>query len=108
MVTYALSHETKLPHRSLGRRMGPPQPLPPCFKEEGARTPKDTQSTQDLERRLLLAQERMPLAIFAPRLPAVENRLPLVQEVAHRRNLRAAQRGAARVLAEATKEKLPA
>ena len=32
-MTYAPPHETKLPHRCVGRRMGPPQALPPCSKE---------------------------------------------------------------------------
>src|SRR4051794_16294716 len=51
----------------------------------------------------------MSLATFAPRLPAMEDRLPLVQEeVAHRRYLRAAQSGPARALANATGEILTA
>jgi hypothetical protein len=106
MVTYAPPHETKLPDRSIRRRMGPPLPLHTCSKEAGASA--DTRPTRDSERRLLLAQERVSLAASAPRLPAVENRLPLVQEMAHRRNLQAAQRGATRALANAIGKKLPA
>src|SRR5215218_9548818 len=57
------------------------------------------------KRRLLLAQERLPLATFAPRLPAVEDRLPLVQKMAYRRCVGAAQPDAVRALAGTTGEK---
>jgi putative transposase len=39
-VAYAPPHETKLPYRSIGRRMGPAQALPPCSNEAGAGCPK--------------------------------------------------------------------
>src|SRR5215208_7171821 len=71
-----------------------PQALPVCSKEARTGASKGTQPTQDPKRRLLLAQERLaqerlPLATFAPRLPAVEDRLPLVQKMAYRRSVRA-------------------
>src|SRR5215208_3383102 len=85
-----------------------PQALPVCSKEARTGASKGTQPTQDPKRRLLLAQEWLPLATFASRLPAMEDRLQLVQKVAHRRYLRVAQSGPARALANATGEILTA
>jgi putative transposase len=69
--------------------------------------PGSTRLTGDPERRLLLRpKERLPMAAFAPRLPAfLEVRLRLVQEVvAHRREVGAPERWAARALALAGRE----
>ena len=55
--------------------------------------------------RLLRAQEWLPLVAAAPRLPALEDRLRVVQEMAHRRNVGASEHRAARALAGTTGEK---
>src|SRR5919107_4090671 len=52
----------------------------------------------------LSPQERMSLANAAEELPAVEDRLRLVPEVAHRRYLRAPECGAARAPEGATRQ----
>jgi putative transposase len=56
------------------------------------RTPQDSRLTADPRRCLLRAKERLPLAVAAEGFPAVEDRLRLVQEVAHRRYLAATER----------------
>ena len=64
-MTYASPHETQqISHRSVGHGMGLPQALPPCSKEARTRTSKATQPAQDPKRHLLLAQERLSLAIL--------------------------------------------
>ena len=105
-MTYAASHETQqILHRSVRPRMGLSQASPPCFEEARTGASKDTQPPRYPGRYLLRLEEWLPLAAFATLLPAVEDRLPLVQEVAHRRDLRAAKHGAARVLASTAGKK---
>src|SRR5215212_3492553 len=53
----------------------------------------------DPRRRLLRAEERLSLAMAAEGLPSLEDRLRLVQEVAHRRYLGTPERRTARTLA---------
>src|SRR5215210_6495892 len=48
---------------------------------------------------ILRLEEWLRLAIFAPRVPALEGRLLLVQEMAHRGHLRAVKRGVAQAVA---------
>src|SRR5215213_8902348 len=61
-----------------------------------ARTPQASRLTGDPRRRLLRPKERLSLAAFAPRVPALENRLRLVQAVEARRHLGALEHRAAR------------
>src|SRR5215211_2843815 len=69
---------------------------PASSRAHGTRTPQAPRLEGDPRRRLLRAKERLPVAAFAPRVPALEDRLRLVQEVAHRRDLGAPERRAAR------------
>src|SRR4051794_19861542 len=55
--------------------------LPTSEDDENPRHPRDPR------RRLLRPKEWLPLAALAPRLPAVGDRLLVVQEMAHRRDL---------------------
>jgi hypothetical protein len=52
-----------------------------------------------LKRRLLHLEKRVCLEALAPRLPSLENRPPLLQDLVHRRYLGAAKCGTARALA---------
>src|SRR5215210_8164449 len=63
-------------------RAGAAPPYPGEARETEA--PHDP---RDPKRRLLRAEERLPVADVADGLPALEDRLPLLQEVAHRRDL---------------------
>jgi hypothetical protein len=102
-MTYAPSYENyekeQVPYRSIRYRMGVPQRSPSGPREAKPGTSKATQPAPDPRRGVLCAQERLPLATFARRLPTLEDGLPLVQEMAHRVHLRAAQRCVARELA---------
>ena len=103
MVAYAARHgEQKIPHGSVRQRVALHRSTPSRAGTTG--TPQAPRLTGDPERRLLRAQERLPMAAFAPRLPALEDRLRLVQEVAHRRDVGAPERWAARALAVAGRE----
>src|ERR671916_2677338 len=62
------------------------------------RSPEDPQSTRDPRRGLLRLEERLSVEIAAPRLPTVEDRLPLLPRVASGRDLGATTRRAARAL----------
>src|SRR5829696_5605732 len=59
-------------------------------------TPQASRLTGDPRRRLLRAQERLPLATAAEGLSALEDRLRLVQEMAHRRDVGASEHRTAR------------
>src|SRR4028119_2477736 len=86
MVAYAAPHgEQKIPHRSVRQRVALHRSTPSRAGRTG--TPQASRLTGDPERRLLRPQERLSMAAFAPRLPALEVRLRLVQEVAHRRDV---------------------
>src|SRR5215211_1678327 len=90
-LTYAPHHgEQEIRPGPVRQRMGLHQALSSCAHR--ARTPQDTRFTGDPRRRLLRTQDRLPMEATAERLPALEKRLRLVQEVAHRWYLRAAQR----------------
>src|SRR5918993_1618074 len=103
MVAYAARHgEQKIPHGFVRQRVALHRSIPSRAGRTG--TPQAPRLTGDPRRRLLRAQERLPLAAFAPRLPALEDRLRLVQEVAHRRDVGAPERWAARALAVAGRE----
>src|SRR5215212_7602045 len=54
---------------------------------------------------LLHRPQRMCLAAFAPRLPALEDRPSLLQDLAHRWGMGAVECGAARALADTAGEK---
>src|SRR3712207_4370099 len=83
MVAYAPCHgEQEIPHGSIRRRVALYRPA--SARAHGTRTPQASRLKGDPRCRLLRAQERLPLALAAQRLPAVEDRLRLVQEVAHR------------------------
>ena len=95
MAYYALRHgEHQIPNRSGRRRMEMPPPA--SSRTRTARTPQAARLEGDPRRRLPRAKERLPVAAFAPRVPALEDGLRLVQEVAHRRDLRALERRFAR------------
>src|SRR5919112_705049 len=101
LVTYAMLHgdhgEQEIPHRSVRRRMEVHQPpSPPSARAHRTRTPQATRLAGDPRCGLLRSEERMPVAAFAPRVPAVEDRIRLVQEVAHRRDLGTPKRRAER------------
>src|SRR5215211_4817830 len=75
---------------------------PASARAHRAGTPQAPRLTSDPKRRLLRPKERLPLAAIAEGLSALEERLRLVQEkMAHRRDLRAPQRRAARTSAVA-------
>src|SRR5918995_103827 len=95
MVAYAARHgEQKIPHGFVRQRVALHRSIPSRAGRTG--TPQAPRLTDDPERRLLRAQERLPLAAFAPRLPALEDRLRLVQEMAHRRDVGASEHRTAR------------
>src|SRR5215217_3695062 len=96
-MTYAPEHEKELLHRSHRRRMGVFGA--PCSGCQQARTTENPHHPPDPKRGLLRAQERLSVEDATPRLPALGDRLLVVRAVAHRWNLRAAQRRAARGLA---------
>jgi hypothetical protein len=76
-VAYAPRHgEQKIPHGSVRRRMALYRPAP--TRPHRTRTPQASRLASDLRRRLLRAQKRLPLAVAAEGLPAVEDRLRLV------------------------------
>src|SRR5829696_8585024 len=77
----------------------------PPYLSQQARTTKDIQFASGPRRRLLRLEKRLRLATVAPRVPALENRLLLVQEMAHRRHLRTIKRGAARAATSHSGEK---
>src|SRR5215212_8449725 len=52
------------------------------------------------KRRLLYLEEWLSLAVTSPRVPTLEDRLPLLPRVEDQRHLRETQRGAARALAD--------
>jgi transposase len=85
LVTYAVLHgEHQIPHRSVRRGMALHQPA--ASRAHGTRTPQAPRLEGDPRCRLLLrAEERLPVAAFASRGPALEDSLRLVQQVAHRR-----------------------
>jgi hypothetical protein len=65
---------------------------PSSSRAHQRRAPQDSWLAVDPRRCLLRAKERLPLAVAAEGFPAVEDRLRLVQEVAHRRYLAATER----------------
>jgi hypothetical protein len=80
MVTYAPRHaEQKVPHGSVRPRMELHRSAP--SRAHGAGTSQDTRSACGPGRHLLCPKERLPLAAPAEGLPALEERLRLVQEV---------------------------
>src|SRR5215210_4119693 len=98
MVAYALRYgEQEIPHGSVRRRMAL-HPLA-SSRTRGARTPQASRLAADPGCRLLRAKERLSLATSAEGLPALEDRLRLVQEMAHRWDLEEPERRAARGLA---------
>jgi putative transposase len=86
MVAYAPRHgEQKIPHGSVRRRMALHQPT--SSRAHRTRTPQASRLKGDPRCRLLCAQERLSLAVAAEGLPSLEDRLRLVQEMAHRWHL---------------------
>src|SRR5918994_4114587 len=72
MVAYALHYgEQEIPYGSVRRRMA----LHRCAssRTHRARTPQASRLTGDPRRRFLRAQERLPVAAFAPGLPALDD-----------------------------------
>jgi transposase len=96
-MTYAPEHEKELRNRSHRHRMGVPRT--PHAASQQARTTEGTHLAPDPRRDLLRLEERMSLALVTARFPALGERLLVVQEVAHRRDLRASQRRPARGVA---------
>src|SRR3712207_5050860 len=94
MVAYALRHgEQEIPHRSVRRRMALHQLA--SSRAHRTRTPQASQLAGYPRRRFLRPEERLPLAVAAEGLPALENSLRLVQEVAYRWDVGAFERRAA-------------
>src|SRR5215216_5291692 len=98
MVAYAVRHgEHHLPHGFVRRRMALHQSA--SARTHGTRTSQASQLKSDPRCRLLRPEDRLPLAGATEGLPALENGLGLVQALAHRRDLGAAERRAARAAA---------
>ena len=100
-MAYAPPHgEQEIPHGSVRRQMALHRPA--SSPAHGARTPQASRLTGDPQRRFLRPQERLPLAVAAEGLPALEDGLRLVQEkVAYRWELGATECRAARAAAVA-------
>src|SRR5215203_2975615 len=81
-MAYASAHDD-LSHRPFRRRVRTHRASSALHQPE--RTPQDPRPARDPKRCLLRPEERLSLAAVAPRVPALEERLPLVQEVAHQR-----------------------
>src|SRR5215212_3324561 len=73
---------------------------------EVPRTTENPQPTPDPKRRLLHLEEWLSLALTSPRVPTLEERLPLLPSVEDQRHLRETQRGAARGAARALADML--
>src|SRR5215210_5305621 len=82
---YSSTHEKTLPNGSLRRRMELLR-TPPS-RSQRAWTTEDPRPSRDPQRHLLPAEERLPVAALAPRLPQMAHRLPLLQEMAYGRHL---------------------
>jgi hypothetical protein len=96
MVAYAARHgKQKISHGSVRRRVALHRSTPSRAGRTGA--PQAPRLTGDPRRRLLRPKERLPMAATAQGLPALEDRLRLVQEVAHRWDVGAPEHRAARV-----------
>src|SRR5215210_971094 len=74
-----------MPHGSVRRRMAFYRPA--SSPAHGRRTPQAAGLKGDPRRRLLRPKEGLPLAHAGAGLSALEDRLRLVQEMAHRRHL---------------------
>ena len=75
-MTYAPEHEKELLDRSHRRRMGASGTL--CSASQQARTTENPQQPRDPQRHLIPSKERLRLAAFASRLPALGDRLLMV------------------------------
>jgi hypothetical protein len=91
MFAYALLYaEQEIPYGCVRRGM---ELHPPASsRTDRTRSSQASRLAADPRRRLLRAKERLSLAVAAEGLPALEDGLRLVQEVAHRRYLAAAER----------------
>ena len=87
-MTYAPEHQKELLNRPHRCRMGVSQV--PSSASQQARTTQNPQHPRDTRRALLCAKERLSLATLAARVSALGDGLLLVQEVANRRDFRAA------------------
>src|SRR5215208_2645777 len=67
---------------------------------EVPRTTENPQPSRDPKRRLLYLEKWLSLAVTSPRVPTLEDHLPLLPRVEDQRHLRETQRGAARALAD--------
>src|SRR3954470_20745251 len=83
---YSSTHEKEVPHGSIRPRMELHRT--PHASPQGTRTAQDPQPSRDPKRRLLPPKKRLPVASTAARLSSMAHRLPLLQEMAHRRHLR--------------------
>jgi hypothetical protein len=82
MVAYALRYgEQEIPHGSVRRRMALHQPA--SSRAHRARTSQASRLTVYSQRRFLRAQERLPVAAFAPRVPALVVRFEEGKAVEH-------------------------
>jgi transposase len=78
-MTYASEHEKELLNRSHRRRMELLRASRPSA--QGARTAEDSHDPRDPQRHLLRRKERLSLEATSPRLPALGNRLLVVQKI---------------------------
>src|SRR5215207_493786 len=67
---------------------------------EVPRTTENPHPSRDPKRRLLHLEKWMSLAVTSPRVPTLEDRLPLLPPVEDQRHLRATQRSVARAPAD--------
>src|SRR5215210_8527894 len=67
---------------------------------EVPRTTENPHPSRDPKRRLLCLEKWLSLAVTSPRVPTLEDRLPLLPRVEDQRHLRETQHGAARALAD--------
>jgi transposase len=97
-IAYAPAHED-ISYRPFRRRVRAHRATP--TRRLPAGTSQDPPSARHLRCRVLRPEERLSMVVAATGVPALEDRLPSVPSLAHRRYLGAAQRCAARGLAGA-------
>src|SRR5215207_325247 len=106
VIHYSSMYEKSLPNGPFRRRMEIHRAS--HARPQRAWTTEDPQTSRDPQRHLLPPEERLPVAVASPRLPQMAHRLPLLQNLAHRRYLGEDQPGHPRTLAGPFEEGSPA